>query len=221
VEPTVQPVVDFSIAHAFEVGGPVMYVIALVGLLTLLIIVERFVAFKNLIINKKDFSDNLYGMILRGDLRQAIAYCDSRPAPLSTTVKAGLVQALNKRPDEEVQVAMDAAVLRENPRFEGWISFLAVTGNVAVLAGLLGTIIGMIRSFASVANADQATKAQELSRGISEALNCTAFGLLVSILAIVAYGYFQMRVQKAENEVIESSMTVLNLVVANRDKMKD
>jgi biopolymer transport protein ExbB len=222
VEPTVvQPAVEFSIAHAFEVGGPVMYVIALVGLLTLLIIVERFVAFKNLIINKKDFSDNLYGMILRGDLRQAIAYCDSRPAPLSVTVKAGLVQALNKRPDEEIQVAMDAAVLRENPKFEGWISFLAVTGNVAVLAGLLGTIIGMIRSFASVANADQATKAQELSKGISEALNCTAFGLLVSILAIVAYGFFQMRVQKAENEVIESSMTVLNLVVANRDKMKD
>ncbi len=222
MEPTVvQPAVEFSIAHAFEVGGPVMYVIALVGLLTLLIIVERFVAFKNLIINKKDFSDNLYGMILRGDLRQAIAYCDSRPAPLSVTVKAGLVQALNKRPDEEIQVAMDAAVLRENPKFEGWISFLAVTGNVAVLAGLLGTIIGMIRSFASVANADQATKAQELSKGISEALNCTAFGLLVSILAIVAYGFFQMRVQKAENEVIESSMTVLNLVVANRDKMKD
>lgn len=209
------------IVNAFESGGPVMYLIAVIGLITVAIILERFIAFKSLIVNKKDFTDNLYGMILRGDLRQAIAYCDARPTPLSITIKTGLVQALNKRPDEEIQVAMDAAVLRENPRFEGWISFLAVTGNVAVLTGLLGTIGGMIRSFASVAEADQATKAIELSRGISAALNCTAFGLLVAIIAIVSYGFFQMRLQKAENDVIESSMSVLNLVVANRDKIKD
>ena len=136
-------------------------------------------------------------------------------------VKAGLVQALNKRPDEEIQVAMDAASLRETPKFEGWSSFLAVTGNVAVLAGLLGTIIGMIGSFRAVGSADPAEKAVLLSRGISHALNCTAFGLLVAMISIVAYGYFQLRIQRAENEVTESSMTLLNLVASNRDKLKD
>ena len=60
-----------------------------------------------------------------------------------------------------------------------------------------------------------------LSKGISEALNCTAFGLLVAIVAIVAYGFFQMRIGKAVNDMVESSMTLMNLVVANRDKMKD
>lgn len=226
MEPTTTAVVTTAeqsnwLLHAFAAGGTVMYVIALVGLITVAIILERIFALKNLVVDKKEFTDNIYGMILRGDIRQAIAYCDARISPLTSTVKAGLVQALNRRPDEEIQVAMDAAVLRENPKFEGWTSFLAVTGNVSVLSGLLGTIIGMIGSFAAVAEADQATKAEKLSIGISEALNCTAFGLLVSILAIVAYGYFQMKIQKAENEVIESSMTVLNLVVANRDKLKE
>jgi biopolymer transport protein ExbB/TolQ len=136
-------------------------------------------------------------------------------------VKAGLIQALNKRPDEEVQVAMDAVILREQPRIEGWSSLLAVTGNIAVLAGLLGTILGMIQSFRAVAAADPAQKAEELSKGIAHALNCTAFGLLVAIISIVAYGYLQLRIQRLENEVVESSMSVLNLVASNRDKIRD
>lgn len=207
--------------RAFIEGGPVMYVILFIGIITVLLVVERMLALKNLTVDKKEFTDNIFGMIMRGDVRQAIAFCDSRPAPLTNTVKAGLVQAMNKRPDEEVQVAMDAAVLRETPRLEGWTSFLAVTGNVAVLSGLLGTIVGMIQSFRAVAAADPAQKAEELSRGISHALNCTAFGLSVAIISIVAYGYFQLRIQRAENEVIESSMNVLNLVASNRDKIKD
>jgi biopolymer transport protein ExbB len=207
--------------RAFVEGGPVMYIILLIGLYTAYLVVDRFMVFKQLSLDKKDFTDNIFGMIVRGDLKQAISFCDSRPAPLSNTIKAGLVQVMNKRPDEEVQVAMDACVLRETPKIEGRTSFLAVTGNIAVLAGLLGTIIGMIASFRAVAAADPAQKAEELSKGISHALNCTAFGLLVAIISIVFYGYFQFRIQRAENEMMESSMSILNLVAANRDKFKD
>jgi len=198
-----------------------MYVIAVFAILTIILVVERMMKLNTLLVNKKDFSDIIYRMVISGDIRQAIAYCDQRPAPLTNTVKAGLVQALNKRPDEEVQVAMDAALLREMPKIEGWTAFLAVFGNVAVLAGLLGTIIGMVGSFRAVSMADNATKAELLSQGISHALNCTAFGLCVAIVAIVSYGIFQHQIQKTENEVIETSMSLLNLVVANRDKIKD
>jgi len=207
------------LVRAFVEGGPVMYVILFIGIITLLLVVDRFLALKSLSIDKKEFTDNIFGMIVRGDLKQAISYCDARQTPLTNTVKSGLVAAMNKRPDEEIQVAMDATVLREGPKLEGWTSMLAVTGNVAVLAGLLGTIIGMIGSFRAVAAADPAEKAQRLSEGISHALNCTAAGLLVAIVSIVFYGYFQHRIQRAENEMVESSMSLLNLVVANRDKL--
>lgn len=208
------------IQRAFSEGGSVMYIIAVIGILTVIVIVDRLLKMKSMSVDKKEFQDQVFRMINNGDLRQAISYCDSRPAPLTNTVKAGLIEAMNKRPDEEVQVAMDAAVMREMPKVEGWTAFLAVFGNIAVLAGLLGTIIGMIGSFRAVAAADPATKALELSKGISHALNCTAFGLLVSIIAIVAYGLFQHRIQKTENEVVETSMTLLNLIVSNREKMK-
>lgn len=209
------------IVRAFEEGGSTMYIIALIGLMAIVVVVQQVLKMMNSTVNKREFNENIFGMVVRGDLRGAIAYCDSRPSALTNTVKAGLVQAVNRRPGEEVQVAMDAAVLREMPKVEGWSSFLAVFGNVAVLAGLFGTIIGMIKSFRSLADADNATKAVELSKGISHALNCTAFGLIVAIICIVFYAFFQLRISRIENEVMETSMQMLNLVAANRDKMKE
>jgi len=209
------------ILRAFSEGGFVMYVILVIGAVALTLIISRFMALKTLRIDKKEFSDQVFRMILGGDLRQAISYCDSKQAPLSNTVKSGLVQVMNKRPDEEVQVAMDAAVLREMPKLEGLTSFLAVLGNISVLAGLLGTILGMIGSFRAVSTADPATKAQLLSEGISHALNCTGFGLVVAILSILFYGLFQHMIQKSENEMLETSMSLMNLVASNRDKLRD
>ncbi len=211
------------IVDAFTAGGPAMYLIALIGLLTVLLILERFMTLRSLTIDKSDFNEHLFGMVLRGDIRQAITYCDSKPTPLTSTLKTGLVQVMNHRPDEEVQVAMDAAVLRDTPRIEGWTAFLAVFGNVATLVGLIGTILGMIKSFTSVSmdKVGGAEKSIKLAEGISEALHCTAFGLIVAVLAILAYGYFQIRVSRILNEVTESSMSLMNLVVANRDKLKE
>lgn len=207
------------VAKAFCEGGVVMYVIAAVGFLTAFLILERMLTLRNLRIGKDKLNEGVFGMILRGDIQQAIAYCDGKPTPLTNTLKAGLVQVLNKRPDEEIQVAMDASVLRETPKIEGWTSFLAVFGNISVLVGLLGTIMGLIRSFGGVGEADAATKAAMLSQGISEALNCTAFGLLVAIIAILGYAVFQTLIGRIQNEMMESSMSLMNVVVSNRDKV--
>ncbi len=209
------------VVRAFSEGGFVMYVILVIAVLTLILVIERFIALKSLRVDKKEFSDQIFKMIIAGDMRQAISFCDSRSTPMSNTVKSGLVQVMNKRPDEEVQVAMDASVLREMPKLEGMTSFLAVLGNIAVLAGLLGTIIGMIGSFRAVSQADPATKAALLSDGISHALNCTGFGLTVAIAAILFYGLFQHMIQKSENELLETSMTLMNTVASNRDKLRD
>jgi len=209
-----------GLAKPFCEGGMVMYFIALIGFAALMLIVERTLSLKKMSINKDALSESLFGMILRGDIQQAIAYCDGQATPLTNTLKAGLVQVLNRRPDEEIQVAMDASVLRETPKIEGWTGFLAVFGNLSVLVGLLGTIIGLIRSFSGVSQADAATKAALLSQGISEALNCTAFGLLVAIISIFAYAIFQTLIGKALMELSESSMNLMNVVVSNREKIE-
>lgn len=208
------------VIKAFQEGGTAMFFIAGVGVMVFFLILERFFSLRALTVDKDSFNENLFAMLLKGDIRQAIAFCDKKPVPLTNVLKSGLVQVLNKKTEEDVQVAMDAAVLKETPRLEGWTGFLAVFGNVATLIGLLGTILGLIRSFGGVAALDPAQKAAELSKGISEALNCTAFGLSIAIIAIVAYGYFQIRVSRSVNDMLESSMRLMNLVVSNKDKMK-
>ena len=220
MQPTPVESTNFVIA-AFQGGGFGMIPIAIVMVFVIFIIVERYMTLSKLGVDKKDFNDKLFGFILRGDIRQAITFCDSKPVPLTNTLKAGLVQVLNKRPDEEVQVAMDGAALKEVPVLDGWTGFLAVFGNVATLLGLLGTIIGLIHSFRAVTNADPAQKATLLSGGIAEAMNCTAFGLIVAIPALLAYGYYQTRTQRLINDMNESSMNLMNLIVANRDKIKE
>lgn len=209
------------IARAFAAGGTPMYFIGAIGIMAVILIVERAMTLNSVSVNKKDFAEKLFRMVASGDIKLAISFCDARPAPLTNTVKSGLIQAMNKRPDEEIQVAMDASVLREMPRVEGWTSYLAVFGNIAVLTGLFGTVLGMIKSFKGVAAADPASKSIILSEGISEALNCTAFGLLIAIMSIIAYGLYQHKIQQIENEMIETSMSLLNLVAANRDKIQD
>ena len=138
--------------------------------------------------------------------------------PLTSVVKAGLINV--PKGEEDVQAAMDEAAMRELPKLEARTGYLAMIGNVATLLGLLGTIIGLIGAFGAVATANAASKATILANSISEAMNCTAFGLLTAIPALVAYSLLQGRTQHMVEEINETSVAVLNLVVANRDKMK-
>ena len=95
-------------------------------------------------------------------------------------------------------------------------------GNVAMLCGLLGTISGLIKCFASVSKpgVDPALKSQILADGIAEAMNCTAFGLITAIPALVSFSIINGKTQHLIDDINETAVSVLNLVVANRDKLK-
>ena len=88
------------------------------------------------------------------------------------------------RPDEEVQAAMDEAALREIPRIAKRTGYLALLANLSMLFGLLGTVSGLITSFGAVSgeSVDPSQKARILAEGISEAMNCTAFGLIIALI---------------------------------------
>jgi biopolymer transport protein ExbB len=209
-----------SMFKAFDAGGFGMYPISIALIFSIAIVVERvYTLYFRSAIDKDTFLKNVRRHVFAGDLDKAIAYCaGQKKVPLVSVVKAGLASV--PRGDDDVQAAMDEATLRESPRLERRTGYLAMISNIATLLGLLGTIIGLIHSFGAVANANPADKATILAQGISEAMYCTAFGLSVAIPTLILYSVLQGRTQAMVDDINESSVSVLNLVVANRDKMK-
>ncbi len=207
-----------TIQEIFKEGGAFMYPIAVLGLLVIAIVIERvyFLFFKTA--SKRDlFLARMRSLILERNVSKAVQFANQEDSPLGRIVKAGLVKV--NRSDDHVQAAMDEAALDEIPKIERLTSFLPMLSNVATLMGLLGTIAGLIQSFAAVSDADAATKATLLSKGISEAMNCTAFGLVVAIPALVFYAALQSRTQKVIDDINAAAVSILNLVVLNRDKL--
>jgi biopolymer transport protein ExbB/TolQ len=197
-----------------------MHPILVSAVFVIAVLIDRIrVLYFSAAIDKDAFLRGLKKHVYAGDLDKAISFTASqKKTPLTSVIKAGLINV--PKGEADVQAAMDEATLRESPRIERRTGYLAMLGNVATLLGLLGTIIGLIHAFGAVANANPADKATILAASISEAMNCTAFGLATAIPALVAYSLLQGRTQQMVDEINETAVAVLNLIVTNKDKMK-
>jgi biopolymer transport protein ExbB len=209
-----------TLAKHYHEGGWMMHPILVALGFTVVLVVDRLLAlYFQMAADKETFLKGLREHIYKGELDRAISYCASqKKTPLVSVIKSGLINV--PKGEADVQAAMDEATLRESPKLEKRTGYLAMLGNVATLLGLLGTIVGLIGAFGAVATASPSDKATILSRSISEAMNCTAFGLITAIPALVAYSVLQGRTQHLLDDINESSVSVLNLIIANRDKMK-
>jgi biopolymer transport protein ExbB/TolQ len=206
-----------TLAHHFEEGGWGMYPILVWQIIAIGIIIERAIYLYRSSINRDVFLATMQKCILAGDVARAIKLCSAANAPLARIVKAGLMKV--NRPDGEVQAAMDEAALRELPRIEQRTGYLALLANLAMLSGLLGTVTGLIAAFGAVANADASSKATMLAAGISEAMNCTAFGLFAAILALLGFAVLNGKTQGLLDDINGATVQVMNLVVNNRSKI--
>jgi biopolymer transport protein ExbB len=206
-------------AKAFEEGGWGMYPIAVVAMMSIAIIVERMIVlFTKVPADKKAILGTLRGHLFKGDLARAIRFlADQKPTPMVNILKAGLLNV--PKGEVEVQAAMDEASLRETPIIEKRVGYLAMLSNAATLWGLLGTVTGLIKCFAAVGQVNPADKATILSLGISEAMNCTAFGLGAAIPTLMVYSFLQGRAQHLMEDIHETAVGVLNMVMQNRDKL--
>lgn len=203
-----------AITEAFKEGGWGMYPILLLLVLTIVITVDRAMVLAKAKVDVDKLMSLLKSQIVAGNVRGALSTCEAAPSPLTQIIAAGLRRAEGS--EHEIQQAMDEEALRVLPKIEKRTGYLAMLGNLATLAGLLGTITGLIKSFASVAGVDPAMKATMLSKGISEAMNCTAFGLGTGILGLAVFAWLNGKTQGIMDGINQGSVETLNLVVAGR-----
>jgi biopolymer transport protein ExbB/TolQ len=205
-----------ALTEAFNEGGWGMYPILALLIITIAIMVERWLYLAKSKVDVDKLMSLIKSQIVSGNLRGAVSTCESTPAPLTRIISAGLRRAEQGGGEHDIQQSMDEEALKELPRVEKRTGYLAMLGNLATLAGLLGTITGLIKSFAGVAGVDPSLKATMLSKGISEAMNCTAFGLGTGILGLAAFAILNGKTQGILDAINQGSVEALNLAIAGR-----
>src|SRR5690606_18360433 len=203
-----------TISESFHAGGWGMWPILITLIIMIAMIVERSVYLFKASVDKDKLLALLKSQVMSGNVQGAIKVCSGNPTPMTRIVQAGLMK-FNKS-DHEVQSAMDEAALRELPKINARTPYLAMLSNFAVMAGLLGTIAGMIKSFGSVGADEGGNKAALLAEGISEALNCTAFGISVSLIGLLGYSLLQGKTTSVTDDINEVTVQVVNLVTTHR-----
>lgn len=207
------------VSRVFHEGDLGMWPILAVFLVSLSLIIERsYLLFVKMHFHKHKFVHDIEQQIMHGHMSSALSYSARYSHPIAKIVKAGLLRV--NQSDTFIQSAMDEEALKAIPQIERRTGYLAMLANVATLLGLLGTIGGLIRSFSAISQVEGAEKSVLLSRGISEAMNCTAFGLIVAIISLIAYAILQSRVQHLIDDIAEVSVSLLNLVTHHRHQLK-
>jgi biopolymer transport protein ExbB/TolQ len=176
------------------------------------IIFERIVvlAFR-LNLNAPPFMEQIQKLVLAGNIDRAVKLCAAAPtAALARVIKAGLSRA--NRGEQEVARSLEEAVLEVTPLVTKRIQPLWSLANVATLVGLIGTITGLIGTFKSLGAASPEMKQLMLSKGISEAMNNTAFGLTIAVVCIVAHLLLSSKAKAMIEEVEYSALKLENLL---------
>lgn len=212
-----------AIADFFMVGGFWMWPIFFAQMASLAIIGERiWKLYFTRTPDLRNMTARFEGELKRGHLDQAMNLAKELPkdSPLRQVVEAGVQAVSNMGGREEVQARIDEVLMREQSRLETRVEFLAMLGNVATLLGLLGTIVGMIKSFAAISQADAVTKSTLLATGVSEAMHATAYGLIVAIPALVLYTVIQSRVSTLSEDMVQAAIRIFNVLGFQYDTIK-
>lgn len=222
----VEAVQDSTVISWMEVihnGGLLMYVLAAMSFLTLTFVIYFFVVLRVSQVAPNALRDELVEKINDGDFDGAQRACEYRRTPLSQVVLAAINYIRNTGGSSPTLLkdVMEGEGERQAESIQGQTQYLLDIAAVSPMIGLLGTVFGMLRAFSSVALDMASAKPVNLAAGVSQALITTAFGLIVSIPAMMFYSYFRRKATKLVARLEVSSTHVLSALLSKTDVEND
>jgi biopolymer transport protein ExbB len=169
------------------------------------------------------FVRTLQTLLSEDKIEEAMDACDRQKGSLANVMKAGLIRYRDLQKDKElekdqkilsVQKAFEEATALELPMLSRNMVIFSTLASISVLIGLIGTVLGMIRAFAALAQAG-APDALALATGISEALVNTAFGITGSTLSIIAFNYFSSTIDSYTFKIDEAGFSLTQTFAAS------
>jgi len=188
-----------TLINYFRQGGPMMWPLLFFSLLALTFIIERWFVFNKAKVNVGEFLPKVRkALLVNRNVKEAIKVCEQNRGPVASVMKAGLLRYGHSR--EDIEKTIENAAMYELDRLERRMGILATTANVAPMLGFLGTVTGMIKSFATLAE-QGLTNPGAVAAGISEALITTATGLIIAIPAQLAYNWFNTKITRFVRDI--------------------
>ncbi len=200
------------IVRFFQSGGLFMFPILMVLLIGLAIAFERWVNLKKAKDRNKKMWDSVFPKLETGEFDQARELVNQDSSGMAQMLSMGLARQGAVRRREDIEIAMEESMMEIVPQLEKRTPYLALLSNVATLFGLLGTIMGLIHAFAAVATASPAEKAALLAASISEAMNCTAFGLMSAIPLLLLHARLTTSTGQIVNSLEMAAVKALNVI---------
>jgi biopolymer transport protein ExbB len=199
-------------------GGLMLWFILLVSAVGVAVFIERFLYCHRAQINSTEFLNGVRTVLKRDNVVEALSICDATPGPVARLVKTAIVNRDHGR--ERVREALEEAGLVEVPRLEEKLNLLATIAQLAPLLGLLGTVLGFIKTFSYMQSQGLYAHMSDLSTGIWQALICTAAGLAVAIPAHAGYNYLVSRVNSIVLDMERASTDIVNIVTEGGKETK-
>jgi len=207
---------------AFSFGGPVMYIILLFFISVIALGAWRIVLLHGAFDtpNARGLWAEIAKLVTNNQIEKAIRICENAPRKqiIPRIWKKGLQCA--SRSAEETQNAIDSASLERLPLCNRYLNWFGVIANVTTLLGLLGTIYGLINSFAAVGTLSGAAKQTKLAEGISHALYATGFGLGTALIAMVLHGFVTTQASKISEQTDEFAAKLIELLQMRRANLE-
>ena len=210
-------------------GGPIVPV--LMGLLLMVIVFsfERFFVISKAAGkgNLDQFMGKIQSSVTGGHIEEAIDACDKQKGSVANAIKSALVKYQDVKKEgfnseeasEMIHKEIEEATSLEMPMLEKNMTILSTLVSLGTLAGLLGTVTGMIKAFSALASTGTPDQAL-LANGISEALINTATGISTSALAIVAYNFFTSKIDTLTYSIDEAGTAIVNTYRRFRGSIK-
>ncbi len=204
-------------ATFFKAGGPFMYPIFAIAVLIVGLTAERWWA---IMVKGRASSRRLLGVVLplvrAGRRDEAAKKCKESETPLAQVCVAVLERPTRGSNPLEMEAELfataDSAASIALPPLSKRILYLAMLANGSTLLGLLGTVSGLIYSFSAVGQADPAQRSAFLAAGIAEALNCTAFGLIVAVPTLFIHAFYSSQVTSISDEVEATAVRLIHSI---------
>lgn len=194
-------------------GGVIMYILLLASIVALTIIIERAWSLRRSAVIPLDDVQGVELAVRSGDVQRAHQLCRQQDTPMGRILTVALANSGVKR--SVLKEIIEETGRQEVARMERFINILGIIAATAPLLGLLGTVVGMIEVFHQISLVGVG-KADVLAGGISMALNTTAMGLSVAIPSLVAYRFFDARVDRFVVEIEQHAIRFVELLKGDR-----